>query len=131
MAQFLTRVLCIDDDRLLLDAARAVLSETARYDVVQFTDVDEALKCLDRQLPDIILLDVMMPEISGIDAFHQIRARAHLAKVPIIFMTARKEPAEIEHYQNLGGTAVITKPFDPLDLPYQLEFILGKLSASE
>jgi two-component system OmpR family response regulator len=66
--------------------------------------------------PDLILLDVMMPFMDGPTTLAQLREKPRTATIPVIFMTARAQSREIEHYQALGAAGVIAKPFDPMTL---------------
>jgi CheY-like chemotaxis protein len=67
-------------------------------------------------LPDIALLDLMMPEMSGKDVLVRLRAMPHFAQLPIVFVTASARQADVDRYLNEGADGVITKPFDPLTL---------------
>ena len=73
--------------------------------------------------PDIILLDVMMPGMDGPQTLLQLRELVDIQQVPVAFMTAKVQPAEIEHYLSLGARDVITKPFDPMQLANQVQKI--------
>ena len=66
--------------------------------------------------PDIILMDVMMPVMDGAETLNQLRENAHTAKIPVVFMTARAQAREVEHFLSLGAAGVIPKPFEPMTL---------------
>ena len=66
--------------------------------------------------PDIILMDVMMPVMDGAETLTHLRDDARTAKIPVVFMTARAQAREIEHFLSLGAAGVIPKPFDPMTL---------------
>jgi len=66
--------------------------------------------------PDIILMDVMMPVMDGAETLTHLRKDARTAKIPVVFMTARAQAREIEHFLSLGAAGVIPKPFDPMTL---------------
>jgi CheY-like chemotaxis protein len=76
----------------------------------------EALVAAPNFAPDLILLDVMMPELDGPSTLAILRATPGLANVPVVFMTAKVQPHEIAHYRALGALGVIPKPFDPMTL---------------
>ncbi len=77
----------------------------------------EALEMLDAGFePDILLLDMMMPEMSGPQTLGAIRERPQLVKVPVVFFTARSRPEHVEAIEALGAAGVISKPFDPMTL---------------
>ena len=66
--------------------------------------------------PDVILMDVMMPVMDGAETLTHLRKDARTAKIPVVFMTARAQAREIEHFLSLGAAGVIPKPFDPMTL---------------
>ena len=66
--------------------------------------------------PDVILMDVMMPVMDGPETLSHLRENARTAKIPVVFMTARAQTREVEHFLSLGAAGVITKPFDPMTL---------------
>ena len=66
--------------------------------------------------PDIILMDVMMPVMDGAETLTHLRNDARTAKIPVVFMTARAQAREVEHFLSLGAAGVIPKPFDPMTL---------------
>ena len=75
--------------------------------------------------PDVILLDVMMPHLDGPGTLARIRERAEHQATPVIFMTARAQSGEVDHYRVLGALDVITKPFDPMSLAGDVRAILA------
>ncbi len=66
--------------------------------------------------PDVILMDMMMPVMDGAETLSRLRGNEHTAAIPVIFMTARAQTSEVEHFISLGAAGVIPKPFDPLTL---------------
>jgi len=66
--------------------------------------------------PDVILMDMMMPVMDGAETLTQLRKNARTAGIPVVFMTARAQASEIEHFLSLGAAGVIQKPFNPLTL---------------
>ena len=66
--------------------------------------------------PDVILMDVMMPEMDGPQTLTHLRENARTANIPVVFMTARAQAREVEHFLSLGAAGVIPKPFDPMTL---------------
>jgi CheY-like chemotaxis protein len=77
---------------------------------------DEALAIAADWIPDLILCDVMMPDMDGAAMLVRLRETESTAKIPVVFMTAHPQAAEIEHFKTLGAAAVIAKPFDPKTL---------------
>jgi CheY-like chemotaxis protein len=74
--------------------------------------------------PDVILMDVMMPGMDGVETLTQLRENARTAKIPVVFMTARVQTSEVEHFLSLGAAGVIPKPFDPMTLAAALRAYL-------
>jgi len=81
--------------------------------------------------PDIILLDMMMPGIDGIETFNRLRVNELTKAIPVVFMTAKVQVYEVQSYIELGGVDVIPKPFDPMLLPGQLLQIWARLNDQE
>ena len=79
--------------------------------------------------PDLILLDVMMPGLSGPSTLERLRADPATAAVPVIFMTAKVQPHEIAEYKTLGALDVIPKPFDPVTLADTVKSIWSRARA--
>jgi CheY-like chemotaxis protein len=76
----------------------------------------EALVAAADWTPDVILMDVMMPKMDGPETLKHLREDARTAKIPVVFMTARAQTHEMEHFLSLGAAGVIPKPFDPMTL---------------
>ena len=77
--------------------------------------------------PQLVLLDVMMPEMDGPATLRALRALAETAAVPMVFMTAKVQPKELVRYQEMGATEVIAKPFDPMTLAAQVRAIYARV----
>jgi len=73
--------------------------------------------------PDLLLLDVMMPGMDGPSTLKALRELSLLNGVPVVFITAKVQPSEIEHLKSLGADAVIAKPFNPMTLADQVQSI--------
>ncbi len=79
--------------------------------------------------PDLILLDVMMPMMDGPTTLTHLRQSPKTADIPVVFMTARAQPRELEHFVSLGAEGVIAKPFDPMTLAASVRNYIGGLAA--
>lgn len=119
----LQHIACIDDEADILQVARMALELVGGFRISAFSDADEALRELSLDPPDLILMDVMMPVRSGPEVFSVLRGMPEFADVPVIFMTARVQPAERREYIALGGLGVIAKPFDPMVLADEIREI--------
>jgi len=113
----LKRVLYVEDEPNIRTVGRFALEEVGGMTVETAASGQEALEKARLFAPDVVLLDVMMPGMDGVETFRALRSLESTACVPIIFMTAKVQPQEVASYKNLGALAVIAKPFDPLTLP--------------
>ncbi|WP_176049694.1 response regulator [Burkholderia sp. BCC1644] len=121
MNDSLQRILCAEDDpdiRTILDFS---LSTVGGYELCLCADGTEALEQADAFAPDLVLLDVMMPRLGGPETMRALRERPALRDTPIVLMSARALPDEIEALLAHGATGVIVKPFDPVALPENLK----------
>ncbi len=128
MTDSLTHVLCVDDDPDILEVARISLELVGGLRV---TSLNSGALCLAQAgtvRPDLILLDVMMPGLDGPATLAAMKADPALQDIPIIFMTARVQPAEVEQYRALGAAGVIPKPFDPMTLADQIKAMWSRLN---
>lgn len=113
----LKRVLYVEDEPNIRTVGRFALEEVGGMTVETAASGQEALEKARLFSPDVVLLDVMMPGMDGVETFRALRSQEATACVPIIFMTAKVQPQEVASYKTLGALAVIAKPFDPLTLP--------------
>ena len=98
----------------------------AGFEVCQAFDGEEALQLVDERTPDLILLDWMLPEISGIELCRRLRRRADTARVPIIMVTARTEEPDRLRGLETGADDYITKPFSPAELTARIRAVLRR-----
>ena len=105
-------VLVCDDDREIVEAIEIYLSQEG-YKVLKAYDGEEALKVLDREKVDLLIIDVMMPKLDGIRATLKIREKKNM---PIIILSAKSEDADKILGLNVGADDYMTKPFNPLEL---------------
>lgn len=123
MARQLHHIICIDDDDDILRIAQLCLEHIGGFSVRCFDNPRTALAMVAREVPDFILLDVMMPEMDGLRTLNCLRALIRLHETPIVFMSARVQPEEIADYKSRGANGVIAKPFDPARLAEQVKTI--------
>jgi CheY-like chemotaxis protein len=121
------QVLLIDDDPSIRKIAEISLSRVGKWRVLLADSGLQALDVVSREKPDVILLDVMMPGMDGPTTLKRLRENPSLCNTPIIFMTAKVQKHEIDTYCQMGAVGVISKPFDPMLLPAEVERIVGKL----
>lgn len=120
----LKKVLLVEDDDNIRLIARTSLEGLTSWKVVEANSGLVALNLATTELPDLILLDIMMPGMDGPTTFNHLRDNAATAGIPVIFMTAKVQTQEVEGYIKLGAAGVITKPIDPMLLPEQITGIL-------
>lgn len=119
----LQRVLYVEDEADIRTVAKLALEAIGGFTVMTCASGEEALDGVESFAPDIILLDVMMPGMDGPSLLAQLRSLPALSAVPVAFMTAKVQPAEVAHFKSLGARAVIAKPFDPMTLADQVRSI--------
>ena len=117
------RILIVDDEKGFTHLLKIALS--SKYDIREVNDPGNALSEAREFRPDLILLDVVMPELDGGDLATQMRADPFLASVPIVFVTAIVSPTEDEGEQMIGGFPFIAKPVSPHTLIRSIEAHLG------
>jgi DNA-binding response OmpR family regulator len=118
-------ILVIDDDPDILSLLYDTLSE-AGHDVRIEADGDSGLASAVEVPPDLVLLDWMMPERSGLEVCHNLRADRLLDGVPVVMLTARGSEADIEWGYAAGVDGYIVKPFSPRALLWRIEAMLSK-----
>lgn len=120
MTNVLKKLAYVEDEEDIRTIAKMALEMVGGYEVHLFASGDEALLGLPSLKPQLILMDVMMPGRDGPGTLQALREIPALAEVPVIFMTAKAQQAEIAQYIALGAIGVITKPFDPMALTGQI-----------
>jgi CheY-like chemotaxis protein len=118
------RVLLVDDEDDIRRVARMSLERVGDWEVVDAGSCDEALTAAAGGGFDAVLLDVMMPDVDGPGTLERLRPVLGPG-VPVVFLTAKVQPADIERLRELGAAGVLAKPFDPMALPGQLEALLA------
>jgi CheY-like chemotaxis protein len=111
----LRRVLVIDDDRLILEVLETVL-DLEEFDVVTAEDGESGLDRLREHRPDVVVCDVMMPGLDGLEVCRRIKADPETADVPVVLLTARDREEDRAAGEAAGCDAYVIKPFSPLHL---------------
>lgn len=120
------RLLYVDDEQDIRDVVDFALEDEADFEVAFASDGAQAIALNVSFVPDLILLDVMMPGLDGPSTLRRIREGAVNSSVPIAFITAKVQREEVTLLRSLGAVDVIEKPFDPLALPQRIRQIFGK-----
>jgi len=119
------RILIVEDERAIRDMVCLALNQ-AGFDCRQAADTSEAQKSLVQELPDLILLDWMLPGTSGIDYARKLRAEKLTRDVPIIMLTARAQEDDKIRGLDTGADDYITKPFSPRELVARIKAMLRR-----
>ncbi len=118
------RIAYVEDEPDIRELAELALKAVGGFEVDVYASGADALERLSASPPDIVLLDVMMPEMDGIELFKRLADLGATASVPVIFMTAKSRPDEIRRLKELGAVGVITKPYDPMTLADEIRAIV-------
>jgi CheY-like chemotaxis protein len=118
------RVLIIDDEETIQTVVQFGIRMAAGWDVLAAGSGEQGIQTAQAEQPDVILLDVMMPEMDGIATFRELQACSETEHIPVILLTAKAQTSETRQFHELGVSGVITKPFNSLNLPEQISRIL-------
>ncbi|GAB3786528.1 response regulator transcription factor [Nocardioides ungokensis] len=121
----MARILVADDDVDIRELVEFKLS-TLGHDVVAVADGAAAIDACLASRPDLAVLDVMMPGVSGLDAIRAIRSDPSLADLPVILLTARAQESDVETGFDSGADDYITKPFSPRELASRVQALLTR-----
>lgn len=105
------RVMAVDDDRDILELIR--LSLDGKYCVITFDEPKFALQSLDLVEPDLIILDIMMPKLTGYQFIEAVKGHRRFADIPVVFLSAKDANRDIKYGYKLGASVYLTKPFQP------------------
>jgi DNA-binding response OmpR family regulator len=109
------RLLAVDDDPVILNLLK-VNFELDGFDVLTAADGQEALDTAQAEKPDVVLLDIMMPKLSGLEVTKALKADTATKGIPIMLLSAKAQEADVDAGMKIGADAYVTKPFDPIDL---------------
>ncbi len=120
-------VLVVEDDNLLRELIRLTLQRQGDFSIHFADNGKDAVIMTEELLPDIFLMDVMLPDLDGYDACRLIKSGELTSKIPVVFLTARRGKEIALEAREVGAQGVIHKPFDPLSLGAKITSILEKL----
>jgi two-component system OmpR family response regulator len=118
-------VLFVDDDPDIRFIAEIALSRVGGLRTTVADSAEEARRQLAKELPDVVLLDVTMPECDGPTFLQELKSTPGMEDLRVIFITARTALDEVQGYLSLGAAGVLAKPFDPMTLSRRLGEMLG------
>jgi DNA-binding response OmpR family regulator len=116
-------ILVVDDDPVI-QKLLAVNFEMEGYHVVTASDGEEALDRVAAERPAVVVLDVMMPKVDGIEVLRRIKASPHTANTPVLLLSAKAQAKDIDDGMAAGADFYLTKPFEPLDLLDRVAWLL-------
>jgi CheY-like chemotaxis protein len=119
----LQRITYVEDEPHIREIVQLALEELGGFTLHVCESGPEALDTAPIFHPDLVLLDVMMPGMNGIQTFRSLKDLPQMANTPIVFITAKAQKHEIQQYRSLGAIDVIPKPFNPITLPSDIQAI--------
>lgn len=119
------QILIVDDDHNVRATVELSLQVTTDWVILTACSGKEGLSLAQTKPPDLILLDVMMPGLDGIEVLQQLRTNISTQKIPVIFLTAKTMAKEQQKLNNLEVQGVISKPFDAMDLGKKICLLLN------
>ena len=131
MAVSLSKILMVEDEVEIQEVAKMALELVGEYQVEVCNNGLEALEKAPTYDPDLILMDVMMPGMTGPETLVKLREIDSLSATPLVFMTAKVMESEVAQYRALGALDVISKPFDPMTLAERLQTIWDQHDAGQ
>ena len=120
------KILIIDDDADIRSIARLGLSRVGGMTVIEATSGVEGVRKAQDEKPDVILLDMMMPAMDGVETLSALRSQPATAMTPVIFLTAKAVGDDVERMTALGAAGVLIKPFDPRTLSADVRALLKR-----
>jgi len=124
----LSRILYVDDDASMRELVLTALADQEDFSVVTCTSGFEALVIIGQLRPDLIVMDVAMPRMDGVQTLECLRAMELGHHTPVVFVAAGLAPAELRRLQAAGATEVIPVPFVPNELPELIRSIWGRIA---
>ena len=118
------KIMAVDDERHIVRLIQVNL-EWAGYQVVTAFDGQDALRKVETEKPDVIVLDVMMPKMDGFEVLKRLQANPDTREIPVIMLTAKAQDADVFRGWSSGVSAYLTKPFNPLELVTFVKRILS------
>ena len=122
---YMPKILIADDEPSLRLLVKATLSVNKSFDLIEAADGNEALTKAQTELPDLILLDVMMPHLSGFEVCERLKNNPDTKNIIIIMLTAKGQQSDRDWAISVGSDYFLTKPFSPIELFNLIEKILS------
>jgi DNA-binding response OmpR family regulator len=126
----MSKIMVVEDDPTVRRLVEFVLDQEG-FEVVSFEAGQDAIDALDALAPDLAIVDLMMPDIDGIEVTRQIRARSQFNRMPILVVTAKTHTVDRYEAFSAGADDFIVKPFDPMELTFRVRSYLRLTSVGE
>ncbi len=123
------KILVIEDDRSIQMVLELVFTRMAKCEVIVASNGAEGLAMIQKQRPDVVLLDLMMPGMDGFEVCQKSKEDVATRHIPIIFLTAQPQPAAVARAMALGAAGYLIKPFDPIKIIDQVNEALARVQA--
>jgi DNA-binding response OmpR family regulator len=120
----LQKLLIVDDEEGVRALVRMTLN-TNEYQILEASDGNQALGLARDHHPDLVLLDVMLPDLSGIDICRELKGDPAMASTTIVMLTAKAQNSDYGEAEDAGADGYFTKPFSPIALIQKVESVLG------
>jgi DNA-binding response OmpR family regulator len=121
----MAQILAVDDDPDVLISVKNIL-EGAGHTVSTVSNAEEAMEAIGQQEFELVVLDIIMPGMDGIQLCRQIRADPHYGRIPVLFLTAKGRASDIVQGLDAGGDDYLTKPFEMIELPARVRAMLRR-----
>jgi DNA-binding response OmpR family regulator len=125
-----TPLVLVADDEADIRALVAFRLERAGYEVITAADGEEALTLATTRLPDLVVLDMMMPKATGLEVTRSLRGQDETKAIPVILLTARAQEADVARGFEAGVDDYVKKPFSPQDLQFRVQALLERRPAA-
>lgn len=126
MNKALKKILYVEDDSDIAAIAKIALESMGGFTLCVCNSGQQALREVEKFEPDLIMIDVMMPDMDGTMTLKALREIPGVKDIPVVFITSKSQSHEIKNYLSLGVLSIITKPFDPITLAKSIENIWNK-----
>lgn len=125
----LQKIMLVEDEPDIQKVAVLALEAVGGFEVKVCSCGQEALETIADYSPDLVLLDVMMPNMDGPTTLKRLKEIPEFSNIPVVFMTAKVQPHEVEEYIAMGAVTVIAKPFNPMTLAEQVREAWGQVGS--
>jgi DNA-binding response OmpR family regulator len=123
-------VLVADDEQDILTLVTTII-ERSGHEVVSVRDGAAALAAIRERRPDLVVLDISMPEIDGLEVLRRVRAEAETSDLPVLLLSARAQEADVRHGFETGASGYVKKPFSPSELAQRVDGLLATAAQSD